>query len=261
MSCRITAEWKQWIAENILQWVDHDAIMTVLTRHGFSRECALSEVTEASMHPYVHAARSLARKLKKRDWLLEVYRRLSGESSGSDSVERRRGLNRDDFLREYYMTNRPVLIEGAIENWPALQMWTPRNLKERFATRVVQIQYGRKNDNRYEINSNRHKREMFFGDYVDLVTGAGETNDFYMTANNATRNSEALKELWDEIASIRMYLTQDTTKKGYFWFGPAGTITPLHHDLTNNFMVQIYGRKQVKIIARIALRLQPSPLL
>ena len=29
--------------------------------------------------------------------------------------------------------------------------------------------------------------------------------------------------------------------------GPAGTITPFHHDLTNNFMAQVIGRKRVKI--------------
>ena len=34
---------------------------------------------------------------------------------------------------------------------------------------------------------------------------------------------------------------------GFFWMGPAGTITPFHHDLTNNFMAQVIGRKRVKI--------------
>src|SRR5206468_2367912 len=34
---------------------------------------------------------------------------------------------------------------------------------------------------------------------------------------------------------------------GFFWLGPAGTITPFHHDLTNNFMAQVIGRKRVRI--------------
>jgi ribosomal protein L16 Arg81 hydroxylase len=29
--------------------------------------------------------------------------------------------------------------------------------------------------------------------------------------------------------------------------GPPGTVTPFHHDLTNNFMAQVIGRKRVKI--------------
>ena len=35
----------------------------------------------------------------------------------------------------------------------------------------------------------------------------------------------------------------------FFWMGPAGTVTPLHHDLTNNLMMQVRGRKRVKMIA------------
>jgi ribosomal protein L16 Arg81 hydroxylase len=33
------------------------------------------------------------------------------------------------------------------------------------------------------------------------------------------------------------------------WIGPSGTVTSLHHDLTNNFIAQVIGRKSVKLIA------------
>jgi ribosomal protein L16 Arg81 hydroxylase len=32
------------------------------------------------------------------------------------------------------------------------------------------------------------------------------------------------------------------------WIGPAGTVTSLHHDLTNNFIAQVVGRKRLKIL-------------
>jgi ribosomal protein L16 Arg81 hydroxylase len=35
---------------------------------------------------------------------------------------------------------------------------------------------------------------------------------------------------------------------GMMWIGPAGTVTSLHHDLTNNFIAQIVGRKRVKLL-------------
>jgi len=34
-------------------------------------------------------------------------------------------------------------------------------------------------------------------------------------------------------------------KPGMIWIGPKGTFTPLHHDLTNNLIVQVVGRKRV----------------
>ena len=43
------------------------------------------------------------------------------------------------------------------------------------------------------------------------------------------------------------YLDGRDPPGGFFWMGPAGTITPFHHDLTNNFMAQVIGRKRLKI--------------
>ena len=35
---------------------------------------------------------------------------------------------------------------------------------------------------------------------------------------------------------------------GMIWIGPAGTVTSLHHDLTNNFIAQFVGRKRIKLL-------------
>ena len=85
------------------------------------------------------------------------------------------------------------------------------------------------------------------GDFVEKARTAGETNDFYLTANNNSLNRKVLSELWDDIVQMPEYLTADRPG-GFFWMGPAGTITPFHHDLTNNFMAQVIGRKRVKIV-------------
>jgi ribosomal protein L16 Arg81 hydroxylase len=114
---------------------------------------------------------------------------------------------------------------------------------------MVEVQFGRDADPQYELNSIAHKRQMPFGEYVEMVRNCGASNDFYMTANNDSKNREALKELWEDVGGLPDYLDEDPERRGFFWFGPQGTITPFHHDLTNNFMAQIIGRKHVKLIA------------
>jgi ribosomal protein L16 Arg81 hydroxylase len=41
---------------------------------------------------------------------------------------------------------------------------------------------------------------------------------------------------------------QVSAPHGMMWIGPAGTVTSLHHDLTNNFIAQLVGRKRVKLL-------------
>ena len=86
---------------------------------------------------------------------------------------------------------------------------------------------------------------MIFSQFIAMVADSGKNNDIYMTASNSSANKEVLPELWDDIVQIPEYLDATSVQNGFFWFGPAGTITPFHHDLTNNFMAQVIGRKRI----------------
>ncbi len=137
-----------------------------------------------------------------------------------------------------------------MDDWPAMTRWTPDYFKQRLGDRVVEVQANRSSDPLYEVNSIKHKKEMRFADYIDVVETIGSTNDYYITANNSGKNKENLKELWEDIVLFPDYLVDDESKgRGFFWYGPKGTVTPLHHDLTNNFMAQVRGRKLVRLIA------------
>ena len=71
-----------------------------------------------------------------------------------------------------------------------------------------------------------------------------------MTANNTKNSFSTLESLFEDVGDFgKGYRQKDTIQSGNFlWFGPKGTFTPLHHDLTNNMLVQIYGRKKVTLI-------------
>lgn len=257
----LTAEWRLWVAENLLLGRTPDSILNAMTGAGFDAATATAEIRAAAAHPYIAAARKvgsgvapmgggLENKIKKRDWVLECYRRNARQATNYGEVPRVRTPSRQEFLDNYYSLNRPVVIEGAMENWPAMHEWTSEKLKQRFGDRTVEVQANRTSDANYEVNSTKLKKEMRFGEYVDVIERSGETNDWYMTANNSGKNRDTLKELWDDIILFPEYLrTDDPNGRGFFWMGPAGTVTPLHHDLTNNFMAQVRGRKLCRLIA------------
>jgi hypothetical protein len=221
----------------------------VLIEHGFERDHALCEIDSTLNSPYFQAGSRLRNRLRKREWMLSVCGELNRMRAGADRVERCARLPRDAFYEQFYFQNRPVIITGMFDSWPARTRWNFDYFRARCGHAEVEVQTGREADANYEINQPMLRRVMRFRDYVDLVENAGVTNDFYMTANNASRNRAALAPLWADAPVIGEYLDASSADSaGYFWFGPAGTKTPFHHDLTNNFIAQVMGRKRVLLV-------------
>jgi hypothetical protein len=240
-------EWRRWIAENLMLDGSRESILEAMVSRGIARSEAEREIDAALNSPYVRGSERLRNRLRKRDWLLGTYRKLQRLHPASAQIERRERLPREEFLRDYYTTNRPVIITGMMDDWPALRKWSLDYFAEAFGDRPVEVQAGRDAGANYETEREKYARQMRFGEFIEKVRTAGVTNDFYLTANNNTNNKTTLAELWDDIVQVPEYLDGRDRMAGFFWFGPAGTITPFHHDLTNNFMAQVLGRKRVKV--------------
>jgi ribosomal protein L16 Arg81 hydroxylase len=252
----ITHEWRRWIAESKLLNVEDQRIIEILIRNGIEERLAVEEVSAITSHPYFQAGNWQAQKLRKLESILNVYNNLAALSSRSDTIERRSNLTRQEFLEEYYAANRPVILIDAMRTWKALALWNPEYLKEKCGNEEVEIMTGRETDPEYEKNSESHKRTILFRDYVEMVTSTGQSNDFYMVANNHFLEKEAVKELYQDIGELPEYLNaRKLAGSSFLWFGPAGTITPLHHDVLNIFMAQMYGRKHLTLIPSIQTHL------
>ncbi len=145
--------------------------------------------------PASAAAPSDARA-KKYAWFLEVARRNAQLGSHYGEVPRVHKPTAQEFLDQFYSQNKPVVIEGALDDWPALERWQdPEYLKRTSGDAIVEVQANRESDENFEINSPNLKKEMKFADFVDIIESGVETNDWYITANNTGKNLEALRAL------------------------------------------------------------------
>jgi hypothetical protein len=152
------------------------------------------------------------------------------------------------FFHHHYKANYPAIFDLGHEDkrwrtiwwgWDGafIQHWIGEDA-------VVEVQDGRDNDPRYELNAYSHKQQMTFGEFRSRVMAEG--NNLYMVAQNKAQNDGALAPLWDHVPTLPGYLT-DEKHKAFLWYG-KDTITPLHHDETNNLMVQMNGHKIVRLI-------------
>ena len=196
---RVNDEWRRWIAENLLIGQSAESVLEAMTASGFAADESAREIEAAVQSPYFRGSELLRNRLKKRDWLLAVYRKNNRLHPRSAEVERRHRLSRQEFLTEYYSTNRPVIITGMMDDWPAMGKWSLDYFARNFGDREVEVQMGRTAGANYETEREKYISRIGFGEFVEKVRTAGETNDFYLTANNNSSNRQALAELWDDV--------------------------------------------------------------
>lgn len=241
--------YREWIARHKLIGVEDEPLVQALTERGVDEALALEEVRAVSSHPYFSAARPLGASLSRLESLLDAYSSLAALTPGYGLVEKRRGVSPDEFFERYYSANRPVVLQDLSRNWKALSLWTLDYLKETVGHVQVEIFGARNREMRLGPARDRHRRPILFGEYVAMIASGGETDDYYLEANNHAFRQEGMKRLIEDIELFPGFLDPSNTEGRIdFWLGPAGTVTPLHHDLFNVFLTQVRGRKRVRLI-------------
>jgi ribosomal protein L16 Arg81 hydroxylase len=246
----LSASWKKWIIENKLLHVPDESLIETMVKNGIDIQIAIQAINSINADSSFQLETNNLQLLKKLESIFEVKRKVAELSPNFGAIARVSRLSREEFIEKYYATNTPVIITNMMDDWPAMSLWCPDYLKTKYGHCPVEIQGDRNSDSNYEINSFQHKKTVKLSEYVDIVVNSGETNDYYMVANNGNLEREDLKSLLNDINMLPEFLDATNTKQRvFFWFGPAGTITPLHHDPMNIMMAHVYGRKRWRFIA------------
>jgi hypothetical protein len=183
-------------------------------------------------------------KIAKYEWLFETMERQRVLSASASGIFRVKDLTAEEFLDNFFAPGRPVILCDAIKDWRALK-WTPETLSAHVGAAQIECQGGREGNARFEIDKDSHRRQMPFDRFIaQVATKPG--NDLYLTAYNSAANAAALAPLAADLGAVDGILNHKAgTAAGMIWIGPEGTFTPLHHDLTNNLLIQLVGRKRI----------------
>jgi ribosomal protein L16 Arg81 hydroxylase len=237
-----------WLADNLLRGASPGSLRAVLLSHGVPPKVADLGVAAALRAPELEAARGhLA--LAEHERLGARLRRTLQALRGPE-IERRNVPGPDEFLRHYYSTGTPVVFTDIVPHWPAYRRWSPEHLRTHYGHVELEIEAGRAADATPDLNFERHRGTATMAEFVERVLAAGETNDLYLIANNRNLARPGLQPLLEDIELPAGYFDPApgrAARCGAFWFGPAGTVTALHHDTSNILFFQVLGRKRFRL--------------
>jgi hypothetical protein len=252
----LAAEWQRWVADNLLAGAAPAELSAELAQRGVPPALARAKVSELAQHPALFAAESRLRGARQ----LELVRRLlslqATQAADPTGIERRTTPGADELFDRYLATSTPAIFTDLVPKWPAFQRWSPAYFREHYAEVPVQITDAREEDPFYDARSEEHARTLRMDDFVSRVLETQSSNDFYMVAKNKNIAGPELSALFADIALPEGWFQEDQLLgSSALWFGPAGTVTPLHHDASSILFCQIHGRKRWRMASPLETQL------
>ncbi|QKJ30989.1 cupin-like domain-containing protein [Mucilaginibacter mali] len=155
-------------------------------------------------------------------------------------IDRVDHISKEDFINNYLIPRRPLVIQKATETWPALQKWTFEYLKEVVGDKTVPLYDSSKADPSKPINA--AAAEMKFADYIDLIQK--QPTDLRIFLFDPIKQAPALL---DDYVAPKDLMGGFLDKYPNMFFGGAGSVTFLHYDidLAHIFHTHFNGRKHV----------------
>ena len=82
-------------------------------------------------------------------------------------IDRIDTISKQDFLKNYFKPQKPVVIERFIEDWPAFSKWNLAYIKEVAGDKIVPLYDDRPVNHKDGFNEPHAKMKM--ADYIDLI--------------------------------------------------------------------------------------------
>lgn len=162
-------------------------------------------------------------------------------SAALPSIDRIPSPDAETFFNTYVKRGIPVVITDLQKDWPASRLWNPAYFRDTFGTMPVGTMELRNGVCNAETYSERSGAATSMSSVLDAVEAA-DLHGKVVACPTALLGSGL---------AAQYTVPYNCDAKRFFrsriYIGPAGTVTPLHHDLPENLYTLVYGRKRITL--------------
>jgi len=217
----------------------------------------------------------LARKLQQLDMadcsnsVKNVAMPVSDQQSGNDHVQKDHSSilcgskvatevcpSLEYFNKAYVSTGTPVILHNCMDHWPAMtrNRWSPNYVQSIAGCRLVPVELGSKYTDQ-QWSQKLMTINEFFEKYVLNSEHASEGQHpievGYLAQHQLFNQIPQLHEdiIVPDYCALSSCEDDDEESEVDInaWFGPSGTVSPLHRDEKRNLLAQVVGAKYVRL--------------
>lgn len=159
-------------------------------------------------------------------------------------IERRSNLSYEQFLKEYLIPGKPVILTGVMEDWPAMSKWGAEYFKSTLSNQKVKVavsENGMFPSKPEQGWSATDYEQMDFFDYLNMIEDSKKLEKVYYLQHKSL--PDVFPELLNDIQIPKYIKSPNPTIN--LWIGSGGNVTPIHYDFSSNFLAQVKGEKKV----------------
>ncbi len=155
-----------------------------------------------------------------------------------EQIPRVEVITKEEFLKEYFIPQKPVVIERLIEDWPAFHKWNLDYINEIAGDKEVPLFDDRPINSKFKFNEPHTSMKM--SEYVDLLKN--KTTNYRIFLYNLLKEVPALQNDF-KYPKIGLKFLK---KMPFLFFGGGGSKVFMHYDidLANIFHFHFHGEKQ-----------------